>query len=135
MRLWNQFLVILIGLWLTAAPDVLQYEGPERTNNHIVGPLVVSAAVIAVAEVTRAVRWVNAALGVWLILAPVILNYSPLHIGVRSSLAGAAVLGLSLIEGPRRDRMGGGWTRLWSTPPAPPGHGRGESRKWRKTGS
>ncbi|ALA58997.1 SPW repeat domain-containing protein [Nitrospira moscoviensis] len=128
--MWNQLLVILLGLWLTASPGVMQYEGPERTNNHIVGPLVVSAAIIALAEATRAMRWVNVTLGAWLIVAPALLGYDPLHIGVRSSLVGAAILALSLIEGPRRARMGGGWPRLWRTPPEEAEDG----REWRKTG-
>jgi len=76
--MWNQFIVMLLGLWLMAAPDILHYEGPERMNHHIVGPLVVSAAVIAIAETTRAVRWVNVALGFWLMMAPLILSFAPL---------------------------------------------------------
>jgi hypothetical protein len=105
-------LVILLGLWVTASPDVMGYEGPERLNNHITGPLVVSAAVIAIAETTRSLRWINVGLGSWLILAPVVLHYGPLHIGVRSSLIGMAVAGLSFIGGTRRHELGGGWSRL-----------------------
>jgi len=132
--MWSQFIVMMLGLWLMAAPDVMRYEGPERLNNHIVGPLVVSAAIIAVAETTRAVRWVNVVLGFWLLAAPVLLEISPLHIGVRNSLVGAAILGLSLIEGPRRERMDGGWSRLWREPPANGTPAR-QTREWKKTGS
>ena len=53
-----QLAVILLGLWIMASPDLMSYEGPERLNNHIVGPLVVSMGIIALAETTRAVRWV-----------------------------------------------------------------------------
>lgn len=81
--MWNQYLVILLGVWIIVAPDVMQYDGAERTNYHIVGPLVVIAALLAMAEWTRAVRWVNVALGLWLMLAPALLGFSPLHIGVR----------------------------------------------------
>jgi hypothetical protein len=116
--MWHHLAVILCGLWVMASPDVMQYEGPERLNNHIVGPLVISAAVIAMAEATRAARWMNVVLGAWLVLAPVVLGYAPLHIGIRSWLIGAVILGLSLREGPRGERLGGGWRRLWKTPPA-----------------
>jgi hypothetical protein len=115
--MWRHFLVMLLGLWVTAAPDVLRYEGPERMNHHIVGPLVVCAAVIAMAETMRAVRWVNVALGAWLIVAPAVLGFSPLHIGVRSSLVGAAIVSLSLTEGRRQEQRGGGWSRVWRTEP------------------
>jgi len=116
--MWNQLLVIILGLWITASPDVMGYEGPERLNNQIVGPLVVSVAVIAAAETTRAMRWANVALGCWLMLAPVVLRYEPLHVGVRSSLLGLAVLGLSWLPGTRTHQLGGGWARLWTRRPA-----------------
>jgi hypothetical protein len=114
--MWNQALVILIGAWLTASPDVMGYVGPERLINHVTGPLVVAAATIALSENTRSVRWLNVALGIWLIVAPVVLRYEPLHIGVRSSVMGVAIMVLSWIGGTRRQRLGGGWSSLWSKP-------------------
>jgi hypothetical protein len=109
----NQLLVAVLGLWIMASPDVMGYEGPERLNNHIVGPLIVSAAVIALAETTRAVRWVNVVLGCWLVLAPVMLHYEPLHIGVRTWLLGITIAGLSWFPGEKRSLQGGGWSALW----------------------
>lgn len=106
--MWNHFAVMLLGLWLMAAPGVLQYEGPERMNDHIVGPLVLCAAIVAIADTSRAVRWVNVALGCWLVLAPVLLNYRPSHAGVRGSLIGAAILGLSLIQRSHGERPSSG---------------------------
>jgi hypothetical protein len=107
-----QLLIAMLGLWVMASPDVMGYEGPERLNNHIVGPLIVSAAVIALAETTRAVRWVNVVLGCWLVLAPVMLHYQPLHIGVRSGLLGFVIAGLSWFPGETRSLQGGGWSAL-----------------------
>ena len=111
--MWNQVVVIVIGLWLMASPDVMGYSGPVRTNHHIVGPLIVSFGMIALSESMRSTRWVNVGLGLWLIAAPFILGYNALT----SSLLGAGMIGLSLIEGPRREELGGGWTRLWKGPP------------------
>lgn len=111
--MWNQIVTILIGLWVMASPDVMGYNsGPERMNNQIVGPLVISFAMIATSETTRAVRWMNVTLGLWLVVAPYVLSYEPL----KSSVLGIAILGLSLIEGTRRERLGGGWSRLWTRP-------------------
>jgi uncharacterized membrane protein len=136
---WNHGLVALLGLWLMAAPDVMKYEGPERMNDHIVGPLIFSAAVIAVSETTRVARWMNVILGGWLIVAPIVLGYEPLHIGARSSLLGAAILILSFITRPPKERMGGGWSSVWSGKPeeAAVGHMPSADRKadeWRKAG-
>ena len=111
--MWYQLAVILLGLWLMASPDVMGYEGPERLNNHIVGPLVVSMGIIALAETTRAARWVNVILGCWLVLAPVLLLYEPLHVGVRSAVLGMAIAGLSWLPAERRLSQGGGWSVLW----------------------
>jgi hypothetical protein len=136
---WNHGLVALFGLWIMAVPDIMQYEGPERMNDHIVGPLVFSAAVIAISETTRFVRWMNVILGGWLIVAPIVLGYEPLHIGVRSSLLGAAILALSFITRPPKERMGGGWSRVWNGEPKeaivgrPPGADR-KADEWRKAG-
>lgn len=124
-----QLAVILLGLWLMASPDVMDYEGPERLNNHIVGPLVVSMGIIALAETTRAVRWVNVVLGCWLVLAPMLLRYEPLHIGVRSALLGIAIAGLSWSPGERRSLQGGGWSALWRREAGPVGTARADSHK------
>jgi hypothetical protein len=70
-------------------------------------------AIIAMAEVTRSVRWVNVALGLWLMLAPVLMGYKPLHIGVYSALIGGAILLLSFVNGPEREQTGGAWRRVW----------------------
>jgi hypothetical protein len=40
----------------------------------------------------------------------------PLHIGARSALVGGAILFLSFFRGPERERIGGGWRRVWTTP-------------------
>jgi hypothetical protein len=125
--MWYQSAVILLGLWLMASPDVMGYEGPERLNNYIVGPLVVSAGIMALAETTRAVRWVNVVLGCWLVLAPVLLHYEPLHIGVRSALLGIAITGLSWFPGERRSLQGGGWSALWKRDVGPAATARTDS--------
>ena len=93
------------GLWLHR----MSWGTKDRSGSSIKSraPLVVSMAIIAMAEVTRSVRWVNVALGLWLMLAPVLMGYEPLHIGVHSALIGGAILLLSLVKGPEREQRGG----------------------------
>lgn len=71
---------ILAGLWLIISPFVLGYSMLRNTmwNDIIVGIII---AVIAAAKVSRArnvqwLSWVNAVLGVWLILSPFIFGAS-----------------------------------------------------------
>lgn len=109
----TQLIVALFGLWLMSAPDLLVYGGSARLNDYIVGPLVVSFAVVAMAETTRSLRWVNVALGMWLFLAPLFLRYD-LTVAIHSVLLGILIAGLSVVRAPIRERVGGGWAVLWS---------------------
>lgn len=58
--------------WLSgpAAPAVLGTQGAAADRDHLVGALVVVVALITLVEVVRAVRFLNVALGAWVIAAP-----------------------------------------------------------------
>lgn len=93
---------IVAGLWLLFAPYVLLY-GPAADaavwNDLLVGAAV---AVMALVRTLAPLRWVwlswlNAALGVWLVAAPLVLDYGPVGAAVWNDVAvGVIVLGLSL---------------------------------------
>ena len=74
--MWAQGMVVLLGIWLLASPDIMGYGGYARVNNQVVGVWMAAFGMIAISECLRAVRWANVALGVWLILAPFVLDYS-----------------------------------------------------------
>ncbi|MGH7233280.1 MAG: SPW repeat domain-containing protein [Nitrospiraceae bacterium] len=103
---------VLLGVWLMAAPDVLDYGDPARTNDHIVGPLILSFAMIATSEVTRSVRWINLGLGLWVAMAPLPLGY-PFRVAMHSVAVGVMVAALSCVRGTMKERLGGGWGVLW----------------------
>lgn len=94
-----------------AAPAVLGSTGAMRTNDQVVGPLVVSMAIIAISEVTRPVRWVNVALGLWLVVAPWILGAEQI-VFANSTVVGLLLVGFALIRGNIRHSVGGGWAAL-----------------------
>ncbi len=83
-------------------------------NNQIVGAWIITFGLIAVSESVRAVRWGNAALGVWLIGAPFILDY-PDERAIGSIALGVGIVALSCIRGNLSNRFGGGWRVLWRT--------------------
>lgn len=104
---------ILLGLWLIVAPGVFGLLDPARSNDYIVGPLIVSFATVALWEATRGLRWVNFLLGVWLLLAPFVLGY-PFPIPVANDiLVGLAVLVLATRGGKITQRFGGGWSAIF----------------------
>jgi hypothetical protein len=66
-------------------------------------------------------------------LAPVLMGYKPLHIGVYSALIGGAILLLSFVNGPEREQTGGAWCRVWTTP-LHPSNARKHEQQWKKAG-
>lgn len=118
--MWSRLLSSALGIWLMAAPAVLGYGGNAAIVDRIVGPLAASAAIIAIAEVTRPVRWANTVLGAWLVAAPWVLGYSGVATS-NSAIVGSLLVACSLVRGKINDRFGGGWSVLWR-PDAPDGH-------------
>lgn len=69
---------ILLGIWLILAPFLLSYSGLSTPtwNDIIIGILVIGVALLRTFGYGMAgTSWVNVVLGVWLILAPFVLNY------------------------------------------------------------
>jgi hypothetical protein len=106
-----QIINTALGIWLMAAPAVLQYGRPASTNDHIVGPLIATFACIAIWEATRSVRWFNLPLGLWLMVAPLALGHPPDGM-INSVLCGIAIAALSCVGGEVKQRFGGGWSAL-----------------------
>ena len=116
---------VLLGIWLLFSPSVLGYAdaGTASTSHLIVGPLIASFAVIAVAQTSREARWINLLLGAWLVLSPVFIGHPPVALA-NGIAVGMAVALLSLVEGAKPDRVGGGWRAVFDpdAPGAPPSH-------------
>jgi hypothetical protein len=102
----------LLGIWITAAPDVLGIPEPVRWMYHVIGPLVASFGVIAIAEVTRAARWANAPLGL-VLMGTLVFPDQPLEWCLNSLACGAAITGLAFFRGRAKNPFGGGWEALW----------------------
>lgn len=105
----------ILGVWLMAAPAVLDYSGLAATIDRIVGPTAAAAAWIAGAEVTRSVRWVNVALGSWTIVSALLLDRSTTE-AVHALVTGALLIVTSLLmTGFQQDRFAGGWRSLFDS--------------------
>lgn len=113
-----QIVSMCIGLWLMAAPAVLGYGRPLATSDHIAGPLIATFACIAIWECTRSLRWVNLALGAWVVLAPWALSGPPWGL-LNGVVSGTATAFLASRGGEIRHRFGGGWEVLWPRASAP----------------
>ncbi len=107
-----------LGVWLLAAPYLLDYDGAARISHLVVGPIAASVSVIAMSDVMRELRWVNFALGAWLVLSVLFIEHSDaaLFAGVATGMALTAV---SIVRGPVNQRLGGGWRAVVRLPEDP----------------
>ncbi len=80
-----------IGIWLLCTRLTLGTEGHIANADHILGALIITVSVTALAEVMRPVRFLNICLGIAVFLMPFILGASTL------SMVFNSILGLLLI--------------------------------------
>jgi uncharacterized membrane protein len=108
---WNLLASVAIGLWLMASPSIFGTVGPVAHSNHIIGALVVTVAIVALADVGRTVRYVNVLFGIWFIAAPWLLTGGTTAATVNDVVVGIVLIVLSLPRGPVGERYGS-WQRF-----------------------
>ena len=107
---WNLLLASVAGVWLMLAPSALGSTGAAAHSDHLVGALIVTFAVMALADVGRALRFVNVLFGAWVIAAPWLLGGATTASKWSDVIAGGLVILLSLRRGPVGERYGS-WER------------------------
>jgi uncharacterized membrane protein len=103
---WNLLVTIGMGLWLMLAPYVVGSSGRAAHSDHLVGALIVTVTMVALADVGRATRFVNVLLGVWVMLAPWLLEGATAGAVWNGAIAGALVIILSVRRGRIGERYG-----------------------------
>jgi hypothetical protein len=105
---WNLWLSGALGVWLMFTPAIfgIVKQSAAADNAHLVGALIVTMAVIALAEVGRAARWINAGFGVWLLLGNWFLGGASALEHWNVMIVGALVIPLSIPLGRIRDSYG-----------------------------
>lgn len=114
--MWAHIVNAVLGLWIMAAPAVLGFaETTAAPAYRIIGPLIVSFAVVAWWEETRPVGQANLLTGLALLVVPFVLGFGMVAL-VNSMVVGVAVAALSRVWGTYRpETFGGGWSVLWNT--------------------
>lgn len=108
---WTLVASAILGAWLMFSRLVFGSEPPMADSDHLVGALIVTVAVIAMAEVARPLRFINIAFSLWLIAAPWLLLGADGVANANSVIIGLLVIGLSLPRGTRSTEHYGGWDR------------------------
>ena len=110
---WTLAISVLIGAFLMFSRLVLGNVPPLADSDHLVGALVITVSVIAMAEVARPLRFLNVAFGAWLIVAPWLMDGGASTVGnVVGTMLGALLIVLSLPRGRRSDEHYGSWDRF-----------------------
>ena len=109
---WTLAASMAIGAFLMLTRLMLGTEGEMANSDHLVGALAITVAVIATAEVARLLRFINAAFGLWLIVAPFLLDGGgTLTMAINPAL-GLALILLSVPRGRRSGEHYAGWDRF-----------------------
>ena len=85
---------------------------PMAGSDHLVGALILTTTIIAWAEVARPLRFLNAFFGLWLLVAPFLLQGGTTAGSSVSIVAGLALIALALPRGRRSTEHYGNWDRF-----------------------
>ena len=108
-----QGVLVLVGLFLMAAPALFGYSGLDNPadNHRTAGPVIVATAFLGMFAITRLVRWFNALPGLWLLVSVPVIGGPTVSV-VISAAAGVVVLALFWVEKADQSEYGGGWDTL-----------------------
>lgn len=108
---WNLVLSTGLGVWLMFSPSVFGTKDLAAHSDHVLGALVVTVAIIAMADVGRILRRINIVFGLWFIASPWFLGGGSTPALWNDVAVGVLLILLSLRRGPIRDEYGT-WQRF-----------------------
>src|SRR5690606_21919136 len=108
---WSLALICVIGVWLMCTRLIFGTDGAMADSDHLMGSLLITVSVLAMAEVARPLRFLNIPIGLWLLAAPWLLSGADAGASIGSVVAGVLTVLLSLPKGPIRYRYAG-WNEL-----------------------
>ena len=103
-----------IGLWLMAAPGVLDYARASRSVDRVVGPVIFALCIASIWPATRWLGRLNIIVGSWLLVSPVVLQ-APDRTLVTTMVCGTMLLALAVFSRPTTAETGGGWSVLMNS--------------------
>jgi hypothetical protein len=102
---WTLVASTVVGIWLMAAPGVVDVTGVASNVLTLGGSLVVTVSVIAMGEPVRLVRWCNVLLGPAIGIGCWVADAEAVVI-VQALFAGLSVAVLAVPRGPKKERYG-----------------------------
>jgi nucleoside-diphosphate-sugar epimerase len=108
---WTMLASCGVGAWLMVSRLVFGTNGVIANSDHLVGALVITVAVCAMAEVARPLRFINLLFGLGLIAAPWLLVDRTSGAAWNDVASGLIIIALSLPRGRRSAEHYGAWDR------------------------
>lgn len=113
--MWARLISAAIGAFFMASPGIFGYGGAAAINDHVVGPIIVASSLAAAWPAVRSLRRVELPTGVWMLVAPIFIEYTVSGNDVPDVIhvfAGLALAILALLGGKTRESFGGGWASV-----------------------
>ncbi|MFZ2169237.1 MAG: NAD-dependent epimerase/dehydratase family protein [Methylococcaceae bacterium] len=118
-NLWAHFLNMSLGTWLMTSPPILGYQDQAMVVNDLIsGALVFLLAALSLSRTMAWARIANAAVGLWLLFAPLIFWTPSAAAYLNDTLVGSLVIGFALLT---RPIPGVGLMASMTGPDIPPG--------------
>lgn len=108
---WTLIASAVLGTGLMFTRLLFDTVPPMADSDHLVGALIVTMAVMAMAEVGRTLRFINVLFGAWLVIAPWVLEGASMIASWTGVVVGVIVILLSLPRGARSREHYGSWDR------------------------
>jgi nucleoside-diphosphate-sugar epimerase/uncharacterized membrane protein len=109
---WALMTVLALAAVLVASPALFGTEAPLYFSDHVAGWVVLAVTFTALAEVTRAMRFFNVPIGLWVVASPFVLSGGTTASTIADVVIGLAIAALSLPRGTRSRETYGAWDRL-----------------------
>jgi len=106
---WNFAVCLVIGVWLMFTRTTLGHEGGMADADHLIGSLVLTITVTAMAEIARPLRFANMVLGAGLLIMPFIMGAGLVSTAI-TVLCSIALIVFSWRRGPVLNTYGS-WNR------------------------
>jgi len=107
---WSLVFSAAIGVWLMCTRLIFATQGAQANSDHLIGALVITVSITALAESARPARFVNMLLAIPLMAAPWMLNGGSLSADWAVVLAGLLLI-LSSIPRGKIENHYGNWSR------------------------
>ena len=118
-NLWAHFLNMSMGTWLMTSPPILGYQDQAMIVNDLIsGALVFLLGALSLSRTMAWARIANAAVGLWLLFAPLIFWTPSASAYLNDTLVGSLVIGFAILT---RPIPGVGLMASMTGPDIPPG--------------